>query len=110
MRNGVWALYNGKEYEIIQHDQENYELFTKDSVSMQFGFVLGGGGQYCKKVRRAHISSVYDVRYQAIINGLEFPVFREEDNRLLMEVVYMALTLSKNMDLFKLIDLSMKNG
>ncbi|MBU8683222.1 hypothetical protein [Bacillus haynesii] len=84
MRNGVWALYNDKEYEIIQHDQENYELFTKDPVSMQFGFVLGGNGPYCKQVRREHISSVYDVRYQAIINGLEFPVFREEDNRLLI--------------------------
>ncbi|MFN2744013.1 hypothetical protein ACINLE_00215 [Bacillus sp. z60-18] len=27
---------------------------------------------------------MYDVRFQEIINGLEFPVFREEDNRVLL--------------------------
>ncbi|MED1739606.1 hypothetical protein P4284_09765 [Bacillus swezeyi] len=84
MRNGVWALYQSKEYEVIQHDQENYELFTKDPDSIQCGFNLDKTGHYCKHVRREEISSVYDVRYQAIINGLEFPIFREENTRLLI--------------------------
>ncbi|MCY7780611.1 hypothetical protein P9D36_06720 [Bacillus haynesii] len=46
MRNGVWALYNDKEYEIIQHDQENYELFTKDPEAIQSGFILDKTGHY----------------------------------------------------------------
>ncbi|QHZ45839.1 hypothetical protein [Bacillus sp. NSP9.1] len=84
MRNGIWALYKGKEYEVIKHDHDNYELFTKDPDTAQVGFELDMTGYYCKHVRRNEISSVYDIRFQAIMNGLEFPVFREEDNRVLL--------------------------
>ncbi len=84
MRNGIWALYNGKEFEIIEHGNNSYELFTKDSSMRNFGFVLDNTGHYCKHVMRDEIQSAYEIRYFARYRGKEFPVFQEEENKVLI--------------------------
>lgn len=84
MRNGVWALYLGKEYEVIEHSNNNYELFTTNSGTSSLGFALDSTGHYCKHVTKKEIQSAYDVRYYARYRALEFPVFQEEVDKLLL--------------------------
>ena len=84
MRNGVWAIHQGREYEVIEHGSNQYELFTTDSGASSFGFALDSTGNYCKHVTKIEIQSAYDVRYYARYRDLEFPVFQEESDKLLL--------------------------
>ncbi|WP_338778590.1 hypothetical protein [Metabacillus sp. FJAT-52054] len=84
MRNGIRALYNDLEFEVIIHDQMKFELFTKDPSAASLGFVIDSTGHYCKNVRRDDITSIYRGRYIAIYKGLEFPIFKEENNKILL--------------------------
>ncbi len=84
MKNGIWALYKGEEYEVIRRENGDFQIFTEDKKASHFGFFKDQTDYYCKNVKREEITAIYEVRHHAIYKGLEFPVFREEGSKLLL--------------------------
>lgn len=84
MRNGNYAVHRSVEYEITKLNAEEYKLRSYDSGSVREGFTLHPSGCYVKYVPSSGISSAYQVNTWAKYKGLEFPVFDEEEGRLLL--------------------------
>lgn len=84
MRNGNYAVHNSQEYEITKLNAEEYKLRSYDSESVREGFTPHPSGCYVKLVPSSEISSAYQVNTWAKYKGLDFPVFDEEEGRLLI--------------------------
>ncbi|WP_019912130.1 hypothetical protein [Paenibacillus sp. HW567] len=84
MKENIYALYNGTEYEAgIANDQE-VVLRSDDPAVLNQGFILYKGIKYIKKVRRTELTDLYKKYYQAKYKNYPFVVTGDSDDKVLI--------------------------
>ncbi len=77
IKKGRYALYNGKEYSIIQVNNGHVKLRSFDSSAKENGFVLSAAsitGVYVKTVGVEDIDDAYEIIPSAIYKGFDFGI------------------------------------
>lgn len=85
MRSGPRAIYEGREYEYIEHeDNKQFELIIRDSSQPHQDFQLDDEGMYVKFVTRDEIDELYYIDQYAKYKGHKFPIWEMNEEQLLL--------------------------
>lgn len=87
MRNGIYAIYMGKEYEAGYKDPETLILRSSNSSDLDNGFSLHKGIIYTKSVHRRDLKQVYKISTIATYKGYKFEVLKEDGDKILLSVM-----------------------
>lgn len=84
MRKGIFAIYQGVEYEAGVISPNVFSLHSYSSADVLKGFSLHKGKVYVKNVQRSELDEVYKISTYAIYQGYKFGVYKEEGEKLLL--------------------------
>ncbi|AUG56153.1 hypothetical protein [Acetivibrio saccincola] len=85
MRNGVYAVYKGKEYEAGRSVESNVIVlrsYNPNDVSK--GFSLYKGIVYVKRVQRSELEEVYRISTFADYKGIKLRAMKEDRGKILL--------------------------
>jgi hypothetical protein len=88
MRNGVYAVYKGKEYEAGRSVESNVIVlrsYNPNDVSK--GFSLYKGIVYVKRVQKSELEEVYRITTYAEYKGIKFQAIKEDGDKILLSGV-----------------------
>lgn len=84
MKDGIFAIYMGNEYEAGLKDDGSFILRSQNSSDAANGFSLYKGQIHIKVVQRDDLKEVYDISTLAVYKGIIFRVIKEEKDQLLL--------------------------
>lgn len=80
----MFAIYNGKEYEVSPMGEDSYALISTDLKDLKQGFSQHFSGKYIKNVKRDTLQELYFINTLALYRGHKFGVSAEKDDQLLI--------------------------
>lgn len=84
MKDGIYAIYMGNEYEVGLKEDGSFILRSQNSNDVVNGFSIYKGIIYVKVVQRADLKDVYEISTFAEYKGMKFRVMKvDKDNVLL---------------------------
>ncbi len=83
MRNGIYAVYQGNEYEAGKKS-DSFFLRSYNSNDVAKGFFLYKGTVYIKDVQRSDLEEVYSITTFAEYKKVKLQVLKEEGERILL--------------------------
>lgn len=84
MRDGIFAIYAGNEYEVGLKEDGSFILRSQNSNDVANGFSLYKGVIYVKVVHRVDLKEVYEISTFAEYKGIKFRVIKEDKDNLLL--------------------------
>lgn len=97
MKDGIFAIYMGNEYEVGLKEDGSFILRSQNSKDLANGFTLYKGVIYIKVVQRSELEEVYKIRNYATYQGYKFGVEKEDGDKLLLHTgdytIYQKLNL-----------------
>lgn len=84
MKDGIFAIYMDKEYEVGLKDDGSFILRSENDNDLANGFYLYKGVIYVKVVQRADLKDVYEISTFAEYKGTKFRVIKDENDSLLL--------------------------
>ncbi|MEN2768983.1 hypothetical protein [Ornithinibacillus xuwenensis] len=83
IKKGYFGIYNGKEYKVVEDNDNNVLIMTDDPAKITDDFVdTYGSGVYTKKISQNELSEFYYIKPQANYKGSQFNVGnRERDGK-----------------------------
>ena len=84
MRNGIFAIYKGNEYEAGTKGVNNYFLRSYNSSDIAKGFFLYKGAVYIKDVQRSDLEEIYSIRTYAEYKNIKFQALKEDGDNILL--------------------------
>jgi hypothetical protein len=88
MRNGMYAIHLGIEYEVRVKDANSFILRSTNSSDVSSnGFYLNKGMNYVKSVQRSELKEVYRISTIAEFKGVKFQVIKEDGDNLLLSTM-----------------------
>lgn len=87
MKNGLYAIYNGREYEAGVKEDGSITLRSNDSNDLKNGFTLYKNIIYIKRVKSNGVESIYSAITYADYNGCKCQVIKEIDDKLLLNAI-----------------------
>jgi hypothetical protein len=84
VRNGFYAIYKGKEYEVGAMNPDIVSLRSFDPNDVSNGFSLYKGVVYIKRVHRSELEEIYRIRTYAEHEGIKFQVTKEDGDKILL--------------------------
>jgi hypothetical protein len=87
MRNGIYAVHMGNEYEAVVKDDNSFILRSKNSSDESNGFSLYKGIVYVKTVQRSDLKEIYRITTLAEFKGIKFQVINEDGDNILLSAI-----------------------
>jgi hypothetical protein len=87
VRNGIYAIYKGKEYEAGAMELDVFSLRSYDHNDVSRGFSLYKGIVYVKRVQRSELEEVYSITTFAEYKGIKLQAIKEDGNKILLSGV-----------------------
>lgn len=87
MRNGIYAIYKGKEYEAGTMESDVFLLRSYDHNDVSRGFSLYKGIVYVKRLQRSDLEEVYRITTFAEYKGTKLQAIKEDGNKILLSGV-----------------------
>ena len=84
MRNDIYAIYKGKEYEVGAMNSDIVSLRSYDPSDVSDGFSLYKGVVYIKRVHRSELEEIYRISTYAEYKGIKFQVIKEDGDKILL--------------------------
>jgi hypothetical protein len=99
MKNKIYALYNGKEYEAAIIDLNTITLKSNDSDDLKNDFSLYKGKIYIKDVTRSEVSEVYKRICLAEYKTFEFYIISETEDKYLISTMNLDYKICEDLDM-----------
>jgi len=88
VRNDIYAIYKGKEYEAgISEESNVIVLCSQDPNDVSKGFSLYKGTIYLKYVHRSELEEIYSITTYAEYEGIKFQAIKEDGDKILLSGV-----------------------
>lgn len=84
MRNGIYAIYQGNEYEAGTKGVNSYFLRSYNSNDVAKGFFLYKGTVYIKDVQRSDLVELYSIATFAEYKNIKLQVLKEDGDKILL--------------------------
>jgi hypothetical protein len=91
--NGVYGLYNGKEFRLKERNQDIY-IISRDPEDLKNGFdyyinVVGNQVKdvYWKKVNKNELEEIYNIEMYVKFKGYEFKISGTKNNNIIISTV-----------------------
>ncbi len=83
MKDGIYAVYKGKEYEVGIKNDGSYTLRSYNIHEVSDGFIPYRG-IFVNNVQKVNLEDIYDIKTYAEYQGYKFRVIKEDKNKLLL--------------------------
>ncbi len=83
MKDGIYAVYKGKEYEVGIKNDGSYTLRSYNIHEVRDGFIPYRG-IFVNNVQKVDLEDIYDIKTYAEYQGYKFRVIKEDKNNLLL--------------------------
>ncbi|WP_313636996.1 hypothetical protein [Paenibacillus sp.] len=103
MKENIYAIYNGTEYEAGVINDQEVVLRSDDPAVLNRGFVLYKGIKYIKKVKRTELTDIYKKYYQATYQNYQFVVTEDSGDKLLIIATNMDYKICEQLGM-KMVD------
>ncbi|MDF2871092.1 MAG: hypothetical protein K0R05_2667 [Anaerocolumna sp.] len=83
MKDGIYAVYKGKEYEVGIKNDGTYTLRAYNILEVKNGFIPYRG-IFVNNIQKDDLEDIYDIETYAEYQGYKFRVIKEDKNNLLL--------------------------
>jgi len=87
LKDGLFAIYSGREYEVGVKEGGGVTLRSNNSNDLKNGFALYKNIIYIKEVKSKDVESIYSVKTYADYKGHKCKVLKEIDDKLLLHAM-----------------------
>jgi hypothetical protein len=84
MRDDYYAIFQGKEFRLIELETNNFQLQSVTKPDASLGFRKSRSGTYLRPVSKEELESFYRIYTCAQYRGWEFGVMEEDNGKLLL--------------------------